>query len=293
MFGYIKPNLPELRVREKERYEAWYCGLCRRLGKRCGQAARLLLSYDCAFLAMLVSAAAGGAPPCEKHTCPVRPLAGKKLTVRECAALDYAADVCVILGKYKLDDDVRDGRPLRRAASLPLLHAFRKARRNRPELYKAVGERIAELVRIEEEKEKSVDLAANCCGEMMRAVFAEAPFGDAEGGKEILSEIGYWVGRFVYLIDAWDDREKDAKHGLYNPFNLCGTSQEDAEYEIDLSINSAISAYNLIGSGRSVDLAVAENVFFEGFFAAWDELLRKKAAEKAKHEQRKTKGRTE
>ncbi|MBQ2191067.1 MAG: hypothetical protein II409_01500 [Clostridia bacterium] len=77
----MKPNIPELRVREKQRYEAWYCGLCRSLGRRYGQISRLLLSYDGAFLAMFVSACSGFPSPCEKHTCPTRPLAKKKVMV--------------------------------------------------------------------------------------------------------------------------------------------------------------------------------------------------------------------
>ena len=111
MFGYIRPNLPELKVREKERYEAWYCGLCRSLGKRYGQASRLVLSYDGAFLAMLLSAVTDRPSPCEKHLCPVHPLKKKKAMVqRENPALDYAADVCVILADFKLRDDAQDGK---------------------------------------------------------------------------------------------------------------------------------------------------------------------------------------
>lgn len=282
VFGYVKPNIPELRVREKQRYEAWYCGLCRRLGKRCGQTARLLLSYDGAFLAMFVSAVSGFESPCEKHTCPTRPLAKKKLMVSgENPALDYAADVCAILAAFKLDDDVRDGRPLRAAAKLPLAAAFRKAKRNSPAVYALVSERLGELTEIEKEREPSPDLAANCFGELMRGVFENAPSGETGGkNRAVLSEFGFWLGRVIYLLDAWDDREKDAKRGLYNPFCLCGTSKEDAEYAVNLSINSAISAYHLLEAAHP-DLRIVENILHEGFFAVFDGITAK-AETKAK-----------
>ena len=282
MFGYVKPNIPELRVREKQRYEAWYCGLCRSLGRRYGQISRLLLSYDGAFLAMFVSACSGFPSPCEKHTCPTRPLAKKKVMVSgENPALDYAADVCVILAKFKLDDDVRDGRPMRAAAKLPFLGAFRKAKRNRPAVYALVSEKLGELTGIEKQREPSADLAANCFGGLMRGVFENAPAGEAGGeNRAVLSEFGFWLGRVIYLLDAWDDREKDEKRGLYNPFNLCGASREDAEYSVNFSINSAISAYDLL-KAEHPDLRIVENILHEGFFAVFDGIAAK-AETKAK-----------
>lgn len=287
MFGYVKPNLPELKVREKERYEAWYCGLCRSLGKRYGQKARLLLSYDCAFLAMFLSSVRGEASPCEKHLCPVHPLRGKKPMVRrENPAFDYAADICVILAKFKLRDDVRDGKPLRRTLSLPLLRAFSKAKKRLPEVYAAVEKSVTELAAIEKAKLPSPDSAANTSGEMLRAIMVNAPLPEdlpAPGEiRLILSEIGFFIGRTVYLLDAWDDREKDLKKKLYNPFNLSGAKEEDAEFLVNFSINSAISAYNLLEERLRSDLGVLHNVFYEGLFNAWDGINRKAFARKKK-----------
>ncbi len=143
MFGYIKPNIPELKVREKQRYDAWYCGLCRSLGRRFGLASRLLLSYDSAFRAMIAARSGGSTVLIENHICPVRPLAGligrkKPMAVPDGPAMDFAADVSVILARFKLGDDVRDGRPIAAAAMLPFLSAFRKAKKRRPEVYEAV-----------------------------------------------------------------------------------------------------------------------------------------------------------
>ena len=280
MFGYIRPNLPELKVREKDRYEAWYCGLCRSLGKRYGQKARLLLSYDSAFLGMLLSSVMGEPSPCEKHRCPVHPLQKKKLMVpRENPALDYASDVCVILAIFKLRDDAADGKPLKRVLSLPLLRAFKKAKRYRPEVYAAVEKSVSDLAAIEKDRTPSPDLAANTSGNMLRAIFENAPlpadYQSPDEVREILSELGFFVGRTIYLLDAWDDREKDLKKDLYNPFNLSDAKEEDAEFLVNFSINSAISAYNLLQDRLRSDRGVTDNVFYEGLFAVWDGLLSK------------------
>ena len=54
MFGYIKPDIPELKMKENELYKAVYCGLCKTMGKCTGCASQLTLNYDFAFLAMLL-----------------------------------------------------------------------------------------------------------------------------------------------------------------------------------------------------------------------------------------------
>ncbi len=111
---------------------------------------------------------------------------------------------------------------------------------------------------------------------MLRDVLASAPVPQ----KEIpaLKETGFFIGRFIYLCDAWDDRESDKKHSLFNPFNVCGCTRDDAEFIINISINSAISAYNLLSTGR--DRAILDNILFQGLFAVSDAvfLQRKKTA---------------
>lgn len=282
MYGYVRPNIPELKVREKQRYDAWYCGLCRSIGKRYSLLSRLVLSYDSAFLAMLLSDVSGNASPCEKHTCPIRPLGVKKNMVGcDNTALDYAADVCVILAEFKLKDDAKDGRRLRGAAKLPLLNAFKAAQENAPELHAAVREGIEALDRIEKARESSLDLAANAFGEIMRAVLRFAPISEELSEakqtetRAVLSELGYWLGRAIYFLDAWDDRGEDEKKGLYNPFLITGASEEDADFEINYSINSAISAYNLLerGARSNPDRPIEDNVFYQGLFAMWDSVL--------------------
>ena len=70
LFGYVKPFKPDLRVRELETYKAVYCGLCGQLGEAFGPAARLTLSYDFVFLAMLHYAVTPDARPVfERRWC--------------------------------------------------------------------------------------------------------------------------------------------------------------------------------------------------------------------------------
>ena len=46
MFGYIIVNKQELKFREFDVYQSYYCGLCQSLKERFGRRGQLTLSYD-------------------------------------------------------------------------------------------------------------------------------------------------------------------------------------------------------------------------------------------------------
>ena len=106
MFGFVTAASDLLSEENKIRYRGWYCGLCRSLGAVCGQSSRLLLNYDMAFLAMLLSSVHRLPETAEECSCPAHPLK-KHLEIRTAASV-YSADMNVILGYYKLMDDWHD-----------------------------------------------------------------------------------------------------------------------------------------------------------------------------------------
>ena len=135
MFGYVRPADGHLTAEDKSRFQAAYCGLCRSLGRRYGLAARMILNYDLAFLAMLLSRE----PECltARCRCPAHPIRGCDALEGQ-DAFDTAADLSVILTWWQLKDGVADhgffrGLPYR-AALLLLRRAYRKARARRPGL---------------------------------------------------------------------------------------------------------------------------------------------------------------
>ena len=56
MLGYIKPEKSQLKIIEYEVYNGYYCGVCKSISRRYGQLPRISLSYDAAFLALLLAA---------------------------------------------------------------------------------------------------------------------------------------------------------------------------------------------------------------------------------------------
>ena len=111
MFGYIRPYVPDLRVREHELYRAVYCGLCHSMGRHTGCASRLTLSYDFVFLAavrMVLEQTAYSARPCR---CGAHPLK-KRAVLLENSALAYCARAAALLTEAKIADDIQDTKGL-------------------------------------------------------------------------------------------------------------------------------------------------------------------------------------
>ncbi|MCC8120882.1 MAG: DUF5685 family protein [Oscillospiraceae bacterium] len=249
MFGYVRPLTGELRVRELEDYKAVYCGLCHSLGKNCGLLARLTLNYDFVFLAMVL---APGARPCtvERRFCPLHPFSRRRVC-RQMEGLDVAAQEGVILSYQKLRDDVADksffcALPARLAARC-LRPAYRRAAKARPEFDRQVTACLEQLYRLEEENCPSIDRPADAFARLLQAA---APETGSPGRDRALAQLLYHVGRWIYLIDAWDDLPQDIKKGNYNPLNLRfeGKAEEhmqDVQVTLLHSRNLAASAYEL------------------------------------------------
>jgi hypothetical protein len=228
MLGYVTPEKGELKLREFEVYGAYYCGICRSVGARYGQIPRLLLSYDFVFLAMLLASVFDEPDALSPFRCLVHPM--KKRTAAEISpAIEYAADMMLLSAYYKLRDDRLDDRSLRGfAGGLLLRGAFHSIREKYPDKSRELGECLRELDRLEKERCDSFDRAAEpfarFMGEMLDydgPAWAAQPQKHGDGLRYAFRRIGYNLGKWIYLIDAYDDAEEDLRRSSYNPLILC------------------------------------------------------------------------
>ena len=271
MFGYVRPADGHLTAEDKSRFQAAYCGLCRSLGRRYGLAARMILNYDLAFLAMLLSRE----PEClTAHCrCPAHPIRGCDALEGQ-DAFDTAADLSVILTWWQLKDGVADhgffrGLPYR-AALLLLRRAYRKARARRPGFDACTQAHLEELARLEAEQCPSIDRAADT----FAALLAGASEEEADPvRRRVLRQLLYHLGRWVYLVDAADDLKKDVKSGSYNPlvyrFHAEGgtmTADDKAALAatLDSSVRAMAAAFELWDFG--VWTPVLQSTFYGGLF---------------------------
>jgi len=216
MFGYVRPLVGEMKVRENEMFRAVYCGLCRSMGRHTGCASRMTLSYDFVFLAVFRAALCGIPFEAEAHRCAVHPLK-RRAMVRDNDVLAYCADAAALLSCAKLRDDLADERGMRRLAAHSLRPAAASMRRRvhgLDELKNAITAHLARLAALEAAESDSIDETAACFGALLGEIFACGLDGLQE---RIAREAGEAVGRFVYVIDAADDAPDDAAKGRYNP----------------------------------------------------------------------------
>lgn len=288
MFGYVRPFREELKVREAEAYEAMYCGLCHTMGKRHGFTARMFLNYDFTFLAMLL-APKEDRPLTEFCRCPAKLGLKKKCTCRRSEGLETAADESVILSYWKLRDTVQDGGFWKslgaRTLSQLLRQAYRKAAASQPAFDDTVRSCLEELQGLERENTPSLDRTADTFARILRAA---APHSGDEARDRAVAQLLYHVGRWIYLVDAWDDLEEDAASGDYNPIRA--RFPEGAEAARDYlrttlrhSLNLAASAYCLvdfscwgpvIGNILYLGLPTVEGLVFRG---EWRQLGKRSA----------------
>lgn len=276
MFGYVKVFKPELKVREYEEYKGVYCTLCRTLGKEFGQTMRMTLSYDATFYVLLSAMVKSKEnPEFKTGRCAFNPAKKCQYQQNDAAIYKDAAALTVILSYQKLVDDKKDSGFFKKCAVhmvFPLLKAkYKKAKKSYPRFAEIAEETMRRQAEAENRKTASTDEAAEPTARGLEYLFTE---GIPEGTqKTVLARTAYCVGRFVYLIDAYDDMKSDFKSGAYNPFLLKYEIQEEealyseAVHEdilktLHLTANEAALAFNLLDG--KLHRGILENILYDG-----------------------------
>lgn len=212
MFGYIVVHKPELKVREYETYRASYCGLCHSLKKQSGRIGQLTLSFDMTFLALLLTGLYEPETVTKSARCIAHPV--EKHFYRENRYFDYAADMNVLLTYYKCLDDWQDERKLTACLFGQALKGNVKKLAERYERQsRCLRDNLAALSAYEKEKQYDIDKTAGFFGAIMAELFVYAE----DEWADKLRRMGFFFGKFIYLMDAYEDIEEDLKQGRYNP----------------------------------------------------------------------------
>ncbi|MBE5745357.1 MAG: hypothetical protein E7355_04390 [Clostridiales bacterium] len=216
MFGYVRTDTPYLYIKDKTLYEAMYCGVCKGISAVCGQKARFALSYDVTFLSVILHNILGEDVRVEKSHCLThcirsKMMAGVDELTKRLGALN------VILAYYKCLDDVADEGKGKGKRFL-FKKGYKRAKKAYPALEKIVRDNLVKQAEIEKARVDSIDRAADATAKMLAQV-CDYLLGDK--ANEYTYNLFYCVGKWIYLIDALDDYDKDVKKGAYNPFALC------------------------------------------------------------------------
>ena len=223
MFGTVTIHQPELKFKDYEIYRSFYCGVCRSLKKHYGPAGQSTLSYDMTFLALLLSALYEPETAESTTWCVPHPLVKHPLRSNE--FVDYAADMNILLAYWQRLDGWKDDRKLRdKVGADALKKAYEKAKKAYPRQAEAVEEYVRELSRCEAENDTNLDTAAGLTGRMLGEIFVCKE----DEWAPVLRRVGFYLGKFIYLTDAYEDFDKDKKKGAYNPWNGSGAENRAA-----------------------------------------------------------------
>lgn len=225
MFGYVIVNKAEMKFKEFDVYHSYYCGLCHALKDRYGAAGQLTLSYDMTFILMLLTSLYEPEISYSTGRCIAHPF--EKHEIRRNFFSDYIADMNVVLSYYKCLDDWEDEKKVHKLLLSKLLEGKTS---DRQALYRDKIRNIDMLMHEISQKEKEncqdVDTMAGLFGRLMAEITAVR---DDEWAANLRS-LGYYLGEFIYLLDAYEDIEEDVKRNRYNPLR---TRFGEPEFEED------------------------------------------------------------
>lgn len=212
MFGYVNVYKPELKMKDFYKYKAYYCGLCKTLKDNYGRLGQMTLSYDMTFLILLLTSLYESDTVKLQNRCLVHPVRKHDTLVNEMTA--YVAAMNIALSYHHLRDDWMDEKkPAGLAGAGMLKRYYKKISRQYPRQCKAIEESLAALAQCEKRRETNIDLVARCFGELMSELFVYR----RDRWEEGLRRMGFYLGKYIYILDAYDDMEKDRKHNSYNP----------------------------------------------------------------------------
>lgn len=262
MFGYIQIHKDELKVKDYNLFKAYYCGVCQALKKQYGFPARYFLSYDAAFLAVLLHALQDEPPSVCPKRCLANPMVRRPIA-QEDTIFSYAAAVNVLLVWFKLKDDWSDNHSIKSALLMPLmLRKKSKAKKTFPELYQKIEKNLSDLSLLEKESCDQPDAVAAAFGKLMADIF-DPDFAKVQNQRRILSHAGFLLGRIIYLLDAWADRDEDQKKKTYNPFLLAESiNREDAKLSIDYTLSELANSLTLLETKHNQE--ILDNIIYLG-----------------------------
>ena len=226
MFGYVTIYRKGLADAEMERYQGYYCGLCQALGRRYGRTGQLALSYDMAFVCILLTAlydepTAFAAGRCAPHPLKKRPRADNSFT-------EYAADMTAALAYYNFMDDWQDDHLRASLAQAQRLEPYLPALRQRwPRQMSKITAMLDQLNVLEGSGSHDLDALCNTFGALLGEVFACRD----DLWAPALRGMGQGLGAFIYLMDAYDDLQKDARRGRFNALQQLADELPPAAYE--------------------------------------------------------------
>ncbi|GAA0864238.1 DUF5685 family protein [Paraclostridium tenue] len=272
MFGYVRINKMDLTFREFDVYKGYYCGLCKYLKQNHGEISRLSLNYDITFLILLLTSVYRPKSTITQEVCIANPIKKKARIVNEIT--EYAASMNVLLTYYKLEDNLHDDKGIKDILAYYLYKGkLKKAYEKYPEKADYIKNQLLLLQNLEESNSTDIDAVSNTFGNLMGEIFAYKN----DKYEHDLRIIGFNIGKYIYILDAYEDLDKDIKKGRYNPFIEYANKKEELRKRVDklISISLGHLAQSIDNLHIKFNINIIENIIYSGVYLRYKNILNK------------------
>jgi len=280
MFGYVNVNKPELKMKDFFKYKAYYCGLCKTLKSRYGRFGQMTLSYDMTFLILLLTSLYETETVREQNRCIVHPVKKHDMLINEIT--EYVADMNIALSFHHLMDDWQDEKSVPGLAGAKLLKKdYKRINKKYPRQCKEISNSLEQLAECEKKQETNIDIVSRCFGELMASLFIYKE----DAWESNLRTIGFYLGKFIYILDAYDDLEKDGKHGSYNPLlpiSTRATFDEECHNMLIMMMAECTREFEKLPCIQDVD--ILRNILYEGVWTKFELIKNKRNKEEGTKE---------
>lgn len=278
MFGYIIINKAEMKFKEFDVYQSFYCGICRDLKRKYGALGQLSLSYDMTFLAILLTGLYD--PETVESSCKCLTHPFERHPVRTNVFTEYAADMNVLFSCYKCRDDWEDEKKLGKLIYGKLLEG--KTGKNL-QAYSEKIKKISMLMQDFSEAESSGQADIDTLAGLFGKVMAEIVTPREDEWAENLRAFGFFLGKFIYLCDAYEDVEKDIRKGTVNPLKSryqCPDFEEESKTILTMMMSECCREFEKLPILENVE--ILRNILYSGVWCRYEAVHEKRMAERQK-----------
>lgn len=272
MFGYVRINKMDLTFREFDYYKGYYCGLCKYLKENHGEVSRLSLNYDITFLIVILTALYKLDSDITYERCIANPLKKKMRIVNEIT--EYAASMNILLSYYKLEDNLYDDNGIKDELAYELYKGkLKKAYEKYPQKAEYIKQQLGNLRELEKQESKSIDKVSNTFGNLMGEIFVYKK----DEYEQNLRNIGFNLGKYIYILDAYEDLEEDNKKGRYNPFIDYIDKKEELKNKVDrlISMSLGMATKNIEQLNLEFNKSIIDNIIYSGVYLRYKSILEK------------------
>ena len=266
MFGYVIINKAELKFKEFDVYHAFYCGICRDLRRKYGLVGQISLSYDMTFLAILLTGLYEPEITQGSCKCAVHPF--ERHPTRNNIFTEYAADMNVLFTRYKCSDDWEDEHKLWKLVYGKLLEGRSgKFRQEYREKVRKIRLLMQEFSEAEESGGADIDTLSGLFGQVMAEIVAVRE----DEWAETLRRLGFFLGKFIYLLDAYEDVEEDIKKGTFNPLKKkyeCPNFEEECKTILMMMMSECCREFETLPILENAE--ILRNILYSGVWCRYE-----------------------